>query len=673
VEVAAGATAEVTIALSGGMATYTEAVQVRADPFRAAENALPSATVIGAADLLELRGVLSDDPLRAVQALPAVTSVNDFRSEFSVRGNDYRHIGLSIDGMTTDWPVHTVRDDAGGGSVGLLNSDVVDQVTLFGGAYPQDRPARTGAWADFSVREGSRQRMQVRGAVSMTSASLILEGPLGQAARGSWLVATRQSYVQWILRRMNADDTTIFGFTDIQAKGVYDVSPTERIDTTVVVGRSLLDLDRIDTDPNLVSRGDTTAFLLVAGWRATRGSTLTMAHRVLASRYSFDNARRDGEPLADGVGHAVAYHGSLTWMARPSTMVQGGTYLQRDDAEHSTTRFIERVSPTAVVARPQRVQGSRVVSSFDVRVTENAPGGVVLDGGALVSHATDDAASPAPSPWLAVTVPIGERWFVRSAAGLYRQHPGLDQTSGTFAGRDVRAERAQHLELALEHRWRADVRTQITGFARRERDILRLTDNEYRLVNDEVEEPSMTPTWANTLDGAADGVEALVERRASKGLSGWIAYTYSHTRYEDHRTGEAFAGDFDQRHTLTAYGQYRLSPATSTSAKLRLGSNTPIPGYLDARPTPAGEALFVGEHRNTVRLPAYARLDVRANHVFNFDTRRLTLFVEVVNVTGHTNYAPGYDAMRVLPNGRVIATGQQLFPFLPTAGIVVEF
>ena len=83
--------------------------------------------------------------------------------------------------------------------------------------------------------------------------------------------------------------------------------------------------------------------------------------------------------------------------------------------------------------------------------------------------------------------------------------------------------------------------------------------------------------------------------------------------------------------------------------------------------------MYVAEARNTVRLPLYARLDLRANRAFNFETRRLTLFVEVVNTLGRANYAPGYDAMRVLADGRAVASRQRLFPFLPTAGILVEF
>jgi hypothetical protein len=260
--------------------------------------------------------------------------------------------------------------------------------------------------------------------------------------------------------------------------------------------------------------------------------------------------------------------------------------------------------------------------------------------------------------------------FLRSAGGVYRQHPTLDQSGGTFGRADVHAETARHLEVALERRWRTD-RVQVTVYRRRERDMLRLIDNEYRLDGGVLIEPSPAPSWSNTLDGQSVGVELLAQRHASTGLSGWIAYGYSRTRYTDQRTSEQFFGDFDQRHTFSAYGHYRFSPATSMSTKLRLGSGVPIPGYLDG--SRGDEATFVGELRNTARLPAYARLDVRVNHAFNFDTRRLTLFVEIVNVLGRRNLAPGYDSMRVLGNGRVISTQQRLFPFLPTAGILVEF
>lgn len=669
IEVGATGVREITITLAAGTATYVEEVTVTADPFRAGDPAIVSAMALNAGDLHDLRGVLADDPLRAVHALPAVTAENDLRAEFAVRGADYRHVGLSVDGMTTDWPIHTVRSDLSAGSVSLINSDVVDSVTVFAGGYPQDRPARTGARVDFTLREGSRARLQTRGALSMTSASLILEGPIGSTPRGSWLLATRQSYVQWIVKRM-ATDGTAFGYTDIQAKAVYDLTPAQRVDLTVIAGRSQLDLEREgNDDPNLIARGEADAVLVTAGWRAARGAGVTLTQRVSATRYGFENYRLDAVPLSTGAATSFAYRGSASWTLKPSALLQAGVHVQRDRLDQSATRFIELPWQQTTVARPETADATRWMWSADLRASHTLGRGVKLDGGALVSGAEDDARGPAPSPWIGVAAPVGAGFTLRGGGGLYRQHPGLDQTSGTFGHDGVGTERAAHVEAALEHRWQARTRAQVTVFRRTERDMLRLADNDYRLAGGAMVGPSLTPRWVNSIDGTASGIEFVLQRRAATGLTGWVSYGYAHTRHHDRRTGEVFDADFDQRHTFSAYGHYRLSPVTSVSARIRAASNIPMPAYLESR----DGGFFLAERRNGVRLRAYQRVDVRADRVFNYDSRRLTLFVEVVNVLGRENHAPTFDSIYVHRDGRVFSTQSRLFPFLPTAGLLFEF
>jgi outer membrane cobalamin receptor len=245
--------------------------------------------------------------------------------------------------------------------------------------------------------------------------------------------------------------------------------------------------------------------------------------------------------------------------------------------------------------------------------------------------------------------------------------PELEHTIGSFGDAGIRPERSRHLEAAVEHTWGAGLRWQVSAYHREERDILNLDGNDYIVVDGELLAPSMTPRWRNALSGAARGVEVLFQRRSASGMSGWISYAWSRTDYVDTAGGERFDGDFDQRHTFSAYGLYRLSPVTSINAKFRYGSNFPIPGYLVREQ----EAYYVGSARNTERLPSYARVDVRANRAFNFDRRRLTLFVEVVNLFGRTNHAA--DLPHVWRSGRVFSATQSLFPFLPTAGLQIDF
>jgi hypothetical protein len=172
----------------------------------------------------------------------------------------------------------------------------------------------------------------------------------------------------------------------------------------------------------------------------------------------------------------------------------------------------------------------------------------------------------------------------------------------------------------------------------------------------------------NALSGSTTGIETLIQSTTSHGLAGWVSYATGRTRVIDTLTGETFDGDHDQRHTFNAYGRYRLSARTTISSKLRIASNIPIAGYFERR----GEELFLSDRRNRSRLPIYARLDARFNHVFNFTKRRLTLFVEVINVLNRTNFGPD-DGSIAFQTGRALGHSRSLLPVLPSAGLIVEF
>ena len=58
----------------------------------------------------------------------------------------------------------------------------------------------------------------------------------------------------------------------------------------------------------------------------------------------------------------------------------------------------------------------------------------------------------------------------------------------------------------------------------------------------------------------------------------WLSYALGYARYTDRTTGETFWGDFDQRHTINVYGDFRVSDRLSFSARSRnwiSGSQSP--------------------------------------------------------------------------------------------------
>jgi hypothetical protein len=279
--------------------------------------------------------------------------------------------------------------------------------------------------------------------------------------------------------------------------------------------------------------------------------------------------------------------------------------------------------------------------------------------------------------------PIAARTRVRAGGGVYRQFPDFEPLFGLRGGGSaLRPERATHVDAAMTQTIFARTTVQLAWFGRREHDVLWTPGAEPRRLPDgAVQLGRGDAPWTNALEGRARGVEVMVRRDAPDGLSGWAGYSYARLRYTDPLRDERFWADADQRHTVSLFANYRLSSRASLSGKFRYGSNYPLAGYIGEQ-APGSEAprlldgdqpLFYGlvTDRNTLRLPAYARLDIRADRTFAWSARRLTLFLEVVNALNRTNVRNvPYGVDR---NGRVLGPTDPLLPILPSAGVAIEF
>lgn len=662
VEVAAGGALTLTIPLSEGTGTYTETVTVAADRFRPAEAAVASQQTLGSADIQNLRGVLADDPLRAVQVLPGVSTGDDLRSEFSVRGSDFSHMNLTVDGFPTPYLLHTVRaieDQSASGSVAMINSDILEDVTLLNGGYAQRFGNRTGAEVNFRLREGSRQRLQARAAVSGTSASAVLEGPLGKARKGSWLFSARQSYLDLILHRLSQEGLD-FAFSDAQAKLAYDLSSSQRVEVTLLAGRSRLEETREDSDAGEVATGRNASAVGIASWRLT-GRRGIVTSRALLSANHFRNENPGVVEYDRGHDTQVAGRVDGSMALRRGVQLEGG--VQADWTGQGRVR------------RRSSAGAYRVINDFKGRASRSGgyaqlrwtAGRLTVVPGARADRSglTGEATS---SPWAQAELKTSASTSLRGGAGVYRQFPEFEQVIGSLGNPAATSERARQYDFGFEQRLGADMRWQVTVFDREEDGFFRRTGADTRLVGGRVVRGSIGATYQPSLDGYARGIELLVQRRSTSGLSGWVSYSFGRLRYHDRVTTETFWGNLDQRHTANVYLFYRLSDRVSVSGKLRAGSNVPAPGYYTER----DEAYFVSSTRNDVRVPTYARVDLRANRTFNWARKRLTLFAEVMNVLNRDN-------VRFTPPGINTRTGQanglfeSMIPILPSAGILIEF
>jgi len=660
IDVVANTTFEATVPLSEGTGSYQESVTVKADSTPPPETGVSSQTTLGSAALQDLRGIAADDPLRAMQALPGVTTGDDFQSQFSMRGFSFREVGTVMDGTATPLLLHEVRGEKDTGSIAMINSDVLSQASLMAGPHPLKDGDWLGPTLSFDMRDGSRDRPDVRMAVSGTSASAVLEGPIGSAKRGSWLVSIRKSYIGWLIKKIAPDIDDTLGFVDAQAKLGYDLTTRQQIHVTFVAGDAGLDLPK-STSANALRTATSTGGMLSVEWRYTRSRWL-LTQRLSFIDSAFLNKGASSQEQGRGSSPSVMYRSDASWQLTPAWSAEFGAKTEGLRDQASFTNFTTTSGGLLKVRATLDSTLSTTTSDAWAQLARRTPHAGVTFGARVANDTLTHQTLSAP--WLLLEGRLGTL-TARASAGSSYQFPFLDQQAG--ASPLLVPATAVSYDAGVEQALGKSIYWQLTGWTRHNANVIRATDED-RMVNGKRVAASLFPEYASTLDGLSHGADLVVGRRSATGVSGWVAYTFAHTRFHDHATGEDFDGDYDQRHTINTFVAAKLSYRLAVNVRWRYGSNFPIVGYFSGTP----DNLHLSNARNEVRLPDYSRLDLRINRTFTFNTRRLTLFLEVMNVLNHLNYGQSEGSI----NSTTLAVtdvATRLIPRVPSAGILIEF
>jgi hypothetical protein len=573
--------------------------------------------------------------------------------------------------------MHAVNGVTDGGSVAMINSETLGSVSLLPGSYPQRTGRRLGAEVDLATREGRRDEFHGRAGLSGTSATFLGEGPLAHG-KGSWFASVRRSYLDYLIKRIDPEAGFAFGFVDAQGKVVYDLNPRHQVSIAALLGRAVFEEGDPNIGDNEIRTGISRAWLTSLSWRYLPSSRFAVTQRLYSTGLRFNNDNRAGATLDDVRSSALGWRADASFSPASHVIVEFGGDAERLDGRSLSVR---QFSPTSGRLTLNDYSESAAAGSVYGQARIRFGSRVTVTPGSRVDYwsLTDETSA---SPWVNGELRLSERTRLRGGTGLYRQFPDLDQVLGIHGGgRGLRPERAQHVDVGVEHALPNQTRILFNVYARQERDVLWTPGSEpQRLPNGAISPGMFDAPWINALSGDARGFEAVVRRDAADGFSGWAGYAFGHLKYTDTRTGEQFWADADQRHTLSFYANYRLSSRASVSARYRYGSNYPMAGYIGQPasatgqvPVVDGRPQFYGliSERNTLRLPAYSRLDVRADRAFNWARRRLVLFVDVANVLNRSNRRnASYSVDRL---GRVFETTETLMPIVPSGGLVFEF
>ena len=691
-EVRAGLDALVEIALPD-FGSIQQSVTVTAPAFSFPEEVRNSGFLVSARDIETSAGALQDVS-RYVQALPGVViGTDDFRNDLIVRGGSPLENLYIIDNVQIP-NINTFATFASaGGTVSMLDSALIEDVTFLTGGYPAAYGNRTSSVLQITEREGDRTRISGRATLGFAGTGVVLEGPLGRRKAGSWIVSGRRSFLDLFTKDIGIGGVPVL-YT-LNSKAVYDLSPRDRLWMINVSG-----LDRIRL--GLTDATDLTSELgnLDIRYRGRRSATGVNWQRLFGSRgvgllgLAYSRATVDQQvkdlirggvpsaetPVADQIaaGALVFRENStetetsakydLTAYLPVVDKVQAGASVERLDVRYDAASPFGTDSPYFAVADQNAFALDRHITTTRVGGYLQATRSVTTRLSATLGARIDryqylDATRVGPRASLDYR--LTEHLSLRGSFGRYAQQPFLVFLAAYPSNRTLAPFEADHYVAGLSYTPSAPVRITVEGYRKVYRDYpvsSQIPSLSLANVGDTFAVRDALFPLTSGGRGEAEGLELFAERKAGAGRwHGQANVAVSRARHAG-LDGVLRPGSFDYPVAVNVLGGYRVSPAWDLSLRAT---------YLAGRPyTPFDQAASTTQHRgvydlsqvNALRAPDYIPVDARVDRHLSVRGRSVTLFAGVQNLTNRKNVA-GYVWDR--RNGTTHVNEQMgLFPIL---------
>jgi hypothetical protein len=665
-------------------AALEQTVNVTAPAFSAPEEVKTSGFLVQPLEILKSASALQDVS-RYVQTLPgAVIGTSDFRNDIIVRGGSPLENLFVVDNVEIPNINAFANFASSGGSVSILDAELIQDVTFLTGGYPAPYVNRTSSVLQVAQREGRRDRFRGWTTLGFAGAGAILEGPIA-SGKGSWIVSARRSFLD-----LFTDDIGIGGVPilySVNAKAVYDVGDRDRIWLVNVTGIDEIRLGAARGSTRSVEEGELFNFdIRYDGWRSATGlnwqhlfgssgvGLLGVTHSDAKVGTEVRDLVRDAIPSAgemvffeDSREGETTFKYDATLKAPFLKKLQAGGTFKIFQIDYDVVSPFGSDNPYSIDGSSDGIDIAKRFVAYQtgayVQLTRDITRRLDVTAGARVDDYQYLGATRV-SPRFAVSYAIGRDLTLSGSYGTYYQQPYFLFLSAFPPNRSLIPWRADHVVVGAAWRPGASWRMTLEAYRKEYRDYPVAIDYpSLSLANIgetfNVREVLFPMTSAGR--GSAQGIELFVEKKMTDRLYGQANIALSRTRHAG-LDGVLRPGSFDYPNVLNVVGGYRLAAAWDMSARV---------SWLSGRPyTPFDESLSASQRRevydltrvNGVRAPDYFRLDLRVDRTFTVGGRPFVLFGGVQNVTNRHNF--GRYRWNRRTNVEEINEQQGLFPIL---------
>jgi hypothetical protein len=657
------------------------------------------------------------DISKIVRVLPGVASTPTFRNDLFIRGGSPIENTFYLDGIQVPVINHFQTQGGTGGPMGIINVDMLSEVSFYSGAFPANRGNTLSSVFDFRLREARSDRWSVSNIIGASDVGLTFEGPVSK--KSTLLFSMRRSYLKFLFSVFNMPYLPIYN--DIQFKYKIKLSNNDHITLLGLGAKDKFQLnfsapeDAASEDKrkeaqyliNIAPISDQWSYVVGAKWDHLRKSGITTfvsSFNMLNNRsikYLNNNERNPDDLLqrynSEESDLRLRLEDNST---HGETQVSYGIAFDRgrydtDDYTKIVTsngntvrdfRSLLTIHKWGIFAQISRPVLKKLTLSLGVRADANDYSGKMND---LLDQI---------SPRISASYTINPLMKINFNTGIYYQLPAYTMlgyrstTTHRLVNKDngLKYMRAKHLVGGVEFILPKNSRFTVEGFHKWYDQYPFVVEKQVSMANFGADYGVAGSTLlTSTSEGRSYGLEVLLQQKLYQGFYGLLSYTFVRSEFKN-AVGAFTPSSWDSRHLISLTGGKKFKNNWEVGMRWLFTGGTPYTPYhvtqtvlrenWDVRPYGIPDYTQL----NSQRIRPFHQLDIRVDKKIFFGKWSADFYFDLQNAYNYvTHFQDNIDVQRDASGQPVVDPDNTDYyvpdfiqstagTVLPTIGLIIE-
>lgn len=557
-----------------------------------------------------------NDIIKSIALLPGVHSEGDGGGGFEVRGGNASQNLVLLDGISLYNPAHVM------GIFSTFNDNAIGGATLYKGPIPATYGGASSSVLETTLAPGDMEHFHGSGTIGILAAKIKAEGPIVKD-KLSFAVTGRRSYVDAFLKMIPKYRSTVMNFYDVTAKLRYRPSSSHLIDASFFISHDNMAVGKLmgmywgnlGASVNWTARAsDRVSFCTTASFThydpkmEMNIMDLDQTMRTFIHNYSLNEKIRysinDSHSLEFGYRSQMLKVKSGEWKLNSSNEKEIRSLWENSIWADYTGLFGEKFSVNL---------GARL--NVSTVLTGNHFHNFMSSG--EETNQFDDKTYVDAEPRAGLKYSITPLHNIKAGFGMSSQNLHAIRSSATSFPFDRYALTSAVIkpERSMQYGIGYSGMTESGAFDWSAEGYYRNISNVYDFMDGRG--PFSDIVLENIIAGGKGrsyGAEFMLRKNTGR-LTGWIAYTISHTqtRIPGINDGNWYNSTNDRHHDFSITAIYKISDNWDISGSWIFSSGQPLTAP-DVKYEIAGETCYYYSKRNSYMTPAAHRLDLAATY-----------------------------------------------------------